>query len=203
METPPRTASSDESLMARAQAGDQDAFSALIIRYEKPLYGYLVRLLRDDQAAQDAFQETWLRILKALDRFNPELRFAPWLYRIATNLCRDFCRRRRMRAHPSLDQPVGVEEDTVLGDFVGAEQASPAEETESAELGLHVRKAVEMLPVRQREAFVLRHYQGLSYEEIARAQRCSLAAVKSNIHHAVVTLRRRLDHLGWNPVPQS
>lgn len=189
--------------MVRAQAGDQGAFSDLIIRYEKPLYGYLVRLLRDDHAAEDAFQETWLKILKAIDRFNPELRFAPWLYRIATNLCRDFCRRRRQRAHPSLDQPIGAGEDAVLGDLVSSDVASPVEETESAELGVHVRQAVEMLPVRQREAFVLRHYQGLSYEEIARAQRCSLAAVKSNIHHAVVALRRRLDRLGWNPVPQS
>lgn len=194
---------SDEDLMARAQAGDRGAFSDLIIRYEKPLYGYLVRLLRDDHAAQDAFQETWFKILKALDRFNPELRFAPWLYRIATNLCRDLHRRKRQRAHPSLDQPVGAEESAVLGDLVGSEAASPAENVESAELGTHVRRAVEMLPVRQREAFVLRHYQGLSYEEIARAQRCSLAAVKSNIHHAVVTLRRHLDRLGWNPVTQS
>jgi RNA polymerase sigma-70 factor (ECF subfamily) len=193
----------DEELMAKAQAGERAAFSELITRYERPLYGYLVRLLRDPLTAEDAFQETWLRVLKALNRFDPSLRFAPWLYRIATNLCRDLGRRRRHRAHPSLDQPVVAGEEMLLGDLVPAGGPPPDEEAGASEVGEHVRRAVDQLPDRQREAFVLRHYQGLSYEEIARAQRCSLAAVKSNIHHAVVTLRRRLERIGLSPVAQT
>jgi RNA polymerase sigma-70 factor (ECF subfamily) len=193
----------DEDLMLQARSGDLVSFESLIKRYEKPLYGYLVRLLRDEAAAEDAFQDTWFRVLKALDRFDPDLRVAPWVYRIATNLCRDQARRRRHRMHPSLDQPVRAGEDTALGELIASNADSPEEEVESANVGEHVRRAVEELPDRQREAFVLRHYQGLSYEEIARAQKCSLAAVKSNIHHAVVTLRRRLERLGLSPVTQS
>lgn len=194
---------SDEDLMIQARAGDRTAFENLIIRYEKPLYGYLVRLLRDESAAEDVFQDTWLRVMKALDRFDPELRVAPWVYRIATNLCRDQGRRKKHRAHPSLDQPVVPGEDGTLGERIASTDRLPDEVVESAALGEHVREAVALLPDRQREAFVLRHYQGLTYEEIARAQRCSLAAVKSNIHHAVVTLRRRLERLGLSPVTQS
>jgi RNA polymerase sigma-70 factor (ECF subfamily) len=193
----------DEDLILRAKAGDRRSFENLIMRYEKPLYGYLVRLLRDESAAEDAFQDTWLRVLKALDRFDPQLRVAPWVYRIATNLCRDQVRRRRHRAHPSLDQPARPGEEGVLGELVPSPDPGPDARVESELLGEQVRLAVEQLPDRQREAFVLRHYQGLSYEEIARAQKCSLPAVKSNIHHAVVTLRRRLERLGLSPVTQS
>lgn len=189
--------------MIRAKAGDRKAFENLIIRYERPLYGYLVRLLRDEAAAEDAFQDTWVRVMKALHRFDPELRVAPWVYRIATNLCRDAVRRRRHRAHPSLDQPLGAEGDAVLGDVIPSTGLLPDQEAHDARVGEHVRQAVELLPDRQREAFVLRHYQGLTYEEIAKAQECSLSAVKSNIHHAVVALRRRLEKLGLSPVALS
>jgi RNA polymerase sigma-70 factor (ECF subfamily) len=193
----------DEELMARAQTGDRAAFAELVFRYEKPLYGYLRRLLRHDEAAEDAFQETWYRILKAVDRFNPEFRFAPWLYRIATNLCRDAARRGKLRNHRSLDQPLTGDSDTTLGELTPGAELAPDLVAEGSDVGTHVARFVGELPDKQREAFVLRHYQGLTYEEIARAQRCSLAAVKSNIHHAVVSLRRSLDRIGLTPATSS
>jgi RNA polymerase sigma-70 factor (ECF subfamily) len=189
--------------MARAQTGDRAAFAELVSRYEKPLYGYLSRLLRQAESAEDAFQETWYRILKSADRFNPELRFAPWLYRIATNLCRDMARRGKLRAHRSLDQTLSADTTTTLGETVAGNDPTPEETVVSGDVGQHVARFVSSLPDRQREAFVLRHYQGLTYEEIARAQRCSLAAVKSNIHHAVVSLRRSLERLGFSPVTSA
>jgi RNA polymerase sigma-70 factor (ECF subfamily) len=193
----------DEELMARAQTGDRAAFAELVSRYEGSLYGYLRRLLRNTEQAEDAFQETWYRVLKSAERFNPDLRFAPWLYRIATNLCRDMGRRGKLRNHRSLDAPMGPEADVTLGDFVAGSEPAPDDRTADRDVGRHVERFVQSLPDRQREAFVLRHYQGLSYEEIARAQRCSLAAVKSNIHHAVVSLRRSLERLGLAPATSS
>lgn len=189
--------------MARAQSGDRAAFAELVSRYEGSLYGYLRRLLRNTEQAEDAFQETWYRVLKSAERFNPDLRFAPWLYRIATNLCRDMGRRGKLRNHRSLDAPLGADGDATLGDFVAGHEPAPDDRTADRDVGRHVERFVQSLPDRQREAFVLRHYQGLSYEEIARAQRCSLAAVKSNIHHAVVSLRRSLERLGLAPVTSS
>jgi RNA polymerase sigma-70 factor (ECF subfamily) len=189
--------------MARAQTGDRAAFAELVSRYEGSLYGYLRRLLRNTEQAEDAFQETWYRVLKSAERFNPDLRFAPWLYRIATNLCRDMGRRGKLRNHRSLDAPMGPEADVTLGDFVAGSEPAPDDRTADRDVGRHVERFVQSLPDRQREAFVLRHYQGLSYEEIARAQRCSLAAVKSNIHHAVVSLRRSLERLGLAPATSS
>jgi RNA polymerase sigma-70 factor (ECF subfamily) len=189
--------------MARAQTGDRASFAELVSRYEGTLCGYLRRLLRNTEQAEDAFQETWYRVLKSAERFNPDLRFAPWLYRIATNLCRDMGRRGKLRNHRSLDAPLGAEGDITLGDFVAGSEPSPGDRTADRDVGRHVERFVQALPDRQREAFVLRHYQGLSYEEIARAQRCSLAAVKSNIHHAVVSLRRSLERLGLAPVTSS
>lgn len=193
----------DEDLMGRARTGDKAAFAELVSRYEKPLYGYLCRHLRNPEQAQDAFQETWLRVLKAIDRFDTNLRFVPWLYRIATNLMRDFVRRGKLRAHRSLDQPLSDEGDITLGDTVAGVELPPDRAAEGSDVGRHVEEAVRHLPARQREAFLLRHCHGLSYEEIARAQRCSLAAVKSNIHHAVVSLRRSLERLGLTPVANT
>ena len=203
MEAPRYDDFRDEELMARAQTGDRAAFAELVYRYEQPLYGYLRRLLRHDEAAEDAFQETWYRILRAVDRLNPEFRFAPWLYRIATNLCRDAARRGKLRNHRSLDQPLTGDTDTTLGEMCPSPDLPPDVVAEGSDVGEQVARFVQALPDRQREAFVLRHYQGLTYEEIARAQRCSLAAVKSNIHHAVVSLRRSLDRLGLAPMATS
>ena len=189
--------------MSRARSGDRAAFAELVSRYERPLYGYLYRHLRHQEQAQDAFQETWLRVLKAVDRFDTNLRFVPWLYRIATNLMRDFIRRGKLRAHRSLDQPLTDEGDLTLGDMVTGSELAPDEAAVGSDVGRHVEEAVRHLPARQREAFLLRHCHGLSYEEIARAQRCSLAAVKSNIHHAVVSLRRSLGRLGLTPAASA
>lgn len=185
--------------MGRARAGDRAAFVELISRYEGPLYGYLHRILRDPETARDAFQETWFKLQAALDRFDPNLRFAPWLYRIATNHARDLLRRRKHRLHASLDQPLGEDGNQTLLDRVAGSDQTPEERVINEDMGARIRNAVAGLPTRQREAFVLRHYQGLSYEEIATAIGCSLSSVKSNIHHAVVRLREELSRIGLGP----
>lgn len=189
----------DEELMSRARTGDRAAFVELINRYEGPLYGYLHRILRDPDTARDAFQETWFKLQVAIDRFDPNLRFAPWLYRIATNHARDLLRRGKHRRHASLDQPIGEDGDQTLLDRVAGSDRTPEETVLDADMGARIHDAVSGLPRRQREAFVLRHYQGLSYEEIAAAIGCSLSSVKSNIHHAVVRLREELSRIGLGP----
>lgn len=189
--------------MCRARTGDRASFVELINRYERPLYGYLYRILRDPEAARDAFQETWFKLQAALDRFDPNLRFAPWLYRIAANHARDMLRRKRHRNHASLDQPLTADGDRTLGDRMAGSDETPEEAVISRDVGHQIRLAVDELPRRQREAFILRHYQGLSYEEIATSLRCSLSSVKSNIHHAVVRLREVLTRVGLGPEEPS
>ena len=99
----------DEELMRRAAHGDEDAFALLVRRYESPLYGYLRRMLGNGADAEDAFQETFLRVHQHRSRYRQGAPFRPWLYQIATNLCRDRLRSRRRHPQVSLDAPAPVE----------------------------------------------------------------------------------------------
>ena len=93
----------DEQLMAQSRRGDHRAFALLVRRYEAPLYGYLHRMLQNGADAEDAFQETFLRVYRNLHRFRPDSRFKPWVYPIAANLARDRLRARKRRAEEPID----------------------------------------------------------------------------------------------------
>ena len=184
--------SSDEELLSRFVEGDREALGELVRRYEQPMFAYLVRMLGDASAAEDAFQQVCLRLVRGAESFEPGRLVRPWLYTIATNVCRrQGARRSRQRTVP-LDSPVDEEEPGLL-DNLAAETASPAELVEKRELAQLVREAVETLTEHQREAFVLCQYQGLTYGEIARVVGRPLGTVKSDMFYALRTLRRRLE----------
>ena len=184
--------SSDEELLSRFVEGDREALGELVRRYEQPMFAYLVRMLGDASAAEDAFQQVCLRLVRGAESFEPGRLVRPWLYTIATNVCRrQGARRSRQRTVP-LDSPAGEEEPGLL-DNLAAETASPAELVEKRELAQLVREAVETLTEHQREAFVLCQYQGLTYGEIARVVGRPLGTVKSDMFYALRTLRSRLE----------
>src|SRR6476646_9838402 len=94
----------DEDLIARVKAGDESALGALCERYRRPLFGYLHRMLRNATEAEDVFQETFLRVVKHLGRFEEGRRVKPWIYAIASNLVKNVYRSRKYREKTSLDQ---------------------------------------------------------------------------------------------------
>ncbi|RMG09094.1 MAG: RNA polymerase sigma factor [Planctomycetota bacterium] len=188
----PPSPPTDEELVVRLRAGDAPALRLLMERYERSLYGYLRRLLGTEQDAEDAFQEVFLRVLRALDRFDSQRRFRPWLYAIATNLARNLHRRRATRRALTLDAPEAGGEGEALAARLAARDPEPAEAVESAERSRAVAAAVAALPEKGRAALVLYYYQGLSYEEIAQALEIPLGTVKSRIHNAMARLDRAL-----------
>ncbi|NNL86124.1 MAG: sigma-70 family RNA polymerase sigma factor, partial [Myxococcales bacterium] len=131
---------SDEDLMAAAQRGDQDALSALITRYRKPLYGFLWR--RVDGDVDDLFQETWLRVVRSRHRFSPQRRFSTWLFQIANNLCRDRARRRAAERRRR----------------EGFGQTAPTHTRPPSGARVDARKLLSHLSDAQREAVVSRYY---------------------------------------------
>ena len=134
--------SSDEELISRFVEGDREALGELVRRYEQPMFAYLVRMLGDASAAEDAFQQVCLRLVRGAESFEPGRLVRPWLYTIATNVCRrQGARRSRQRTVP-LDSPVD-EEGSGLLDNLAAETASPTELVEKRELAQLVREAVE------------------------------------------------------------
>ena len=175
---PSRAVASDEELMARLQAGDERALEQLMQRYQGPLYGFLSR--RVGSAADDLFQETWIRIVRARESFDTERRFAAWLYQIANNLCRD--RYRRVGAMRRAVDSFRVEDETLRE--TPDEPALPDRNL--------MRERVLALPDRLREVLVLRYYEDLGEEEMSRVLGVPRGTIKSRLHAAVRALRERI-----------
>jgi len=176
---------SDEALMARVAAGEAAALAELYQRWSTPLHRFLVRSTsgrdgRDARDAEDLQQETWLRVVRAADRFDPRRRFSTWLFQIALNLVRD-----RQRRPP----PAPVDPET-LG--LPAPDARPA-----TDAGLDAARLLSALPEAQREAVVLRYCHDLSEDEVATILGCPRGTVKSRLHHAM----KRLVSLARGPEP--
>jgi RNA polymerase sigma-70 factor (ECF subfamily) len=168
--------STDEELMVRVQAGDEGALATLMDRYKGPLYGFLHRRV-EDAVVDDLFQESWLRVVRARDRFDPRRRFSTWIFQIANNLCRDRGRRRAVETRHL--------ERLVQNHSNAPERVGPP----PVELQLDMRQRLDALPERLREVLVLRYYQQLPERDIAEILAIPRGTVKSRLHAAVKALR--------------
>ena len=181
---------SDEELVARATAGDQDAFGQLVQRWERPIYALAYRTLRREEEARDVVQDAFLRAYRGLKGFKGEAKFSSWLYRITLNLCRDWMRKER-RA-PVVQVPEGSD-PLDLAD----QQAAPTESVEDLvarrEMSAAVQLAMAELPEEQRMAIMLKEYHGLTFQEIAEMLDCPLSTVKTRLYQGLTVLRRRLE----------
>jgi RNA polymerase sigma-70 factor (ECF subfamily) len=166
----------DSDLIARALAGHEDAFEALVERHQRMIYALAHRVLRDHDAADEATQRTFVRVFERLRSFRAESTFATWLHRIAMNECRDILRDRRR--HVDLAD-VPEERLATSNDAVGP-------------VGRRLGALVADLPPRQRSVFSLRVLGELPFAEIARAEGITENAAKVNFHHAVRRLREWL-----------
>lgn len=180
---------SDEALIAQSRRGDAQAFAQLMRRYERPLFNYLARMLGNGAEAEDMFQETFLRVHTHLDRFREGAPFRPWVYRIATNLCRDRLRYWRRRPQVSLDAASSATPDApALADRLPAREADPEAAASAAETAARLEAAVAGLSAKHRAVFLMARYEGLPYAEIANALRVPVGTVKSRMNTAVKEL---------------
>lgn len=183
---------SDElELVQRARAGDAEAFRGIVDRYSRALWKAAWRVLGDAEAAEDAVQNAFLRAWKAIGRFDERAELSTWLYRIAINAAIDLRRARRRAAPASQPLPVDLDgESTATSDDPG-----PHRRAVSSEVARRTRAALEGLPDAERTAFLLRHFEGRSIAEIARALGKRENAAKQSIFRAVRKLRRALGPL--------
>lgn len=173
----------DAELVQRWQEGDPAAFEALVCRWQQPMARFLARLVGRPELVQDLCQEVFLRVYLAGPRYRETGAFRTWLYRIALNAARDAGRRRR---------PVQALADDRLPD--GAPAA--ADVCARRELAEAVARALADLPEPLREVLVLRHYEGMSFEQMSRLLGVHASTLKSRFAAALERLRRRLKHLG-------
>lgn len=181
-------ADDEAGLVAKAKAGDRDAFGELVRRYQKRVYRVARRMCRTDEDAWDVTQDTFIRAMKAMPGFDTRYRFFTWIYRIATNLSINLSEKRRRRSEVEFDEEYGAEGDQCLED-TSASQAS------AAELSDAIRKAVEKLSPPLRSVFVLRVDQELSYSEISETLGIALGTVMSRLSRARSEIRKSVDHL--------
>ena len=174
---------SDAELIGHWQRGDAGAFAALVRRWQQPVARFLAHLLGRSDLVPDLCQEVFLRVYHAGPRYREAGTFSTWLYRIALNVARDAGRRRRR-------QPVAL----ANGEAVSPGPA-PDALCERRELAGLVSRAVAELPEPLRLVLVLRHYEGMSFEEMARLTGTPASTLKSRFTAALDRLRRRLHRL--------
>ena len=187
-------ARSDEAdLIRAAQQGDTDAFEQLVRAYDQAVLRLAMGLLRSPEDARDVYQEAFLRVYRNLHTFRFDCSFYTWLYRIATNICLDYLRKRQVRKEDSAVVETG--EGTVNRmDSVAEEraQADPERNLWNRQLGSRITAALEGLTARERMVFELRHYQGLRLRNIGEALGTSEEAAKNCLFRATQKMRAAL-----------
>ncbi len=184
----------DEILVSRYQGGDTRAFEILLGRHERPIFNYLLRYVGNRATAEELLQETFLRVIKNIKKYKQTAKFTTWLYTIARNLTIDHSRRQKHRRHRSLDAPVGGSEgNQVLQDRVAASELTPDRNAAAKRIKERVDTAIQTLSEEQREVFLLREFQGLSFRAIADIVGTSENTIKSRMRYALEKLRLELD----------
>ena len=186
MTNAPQSAS-DEALASRAAGGERAAFNELIRRYKEPLYRFVRRYVGDGDDAYDLLQESFISAWGALQRYDPDRPFSPWLHRIALNKCRDFGRRQTVRRTVLRLLALVTEDPAPL------EVARAEEEAEATARLARLDKAIAALPSRYKEPLLLTAIEGLSQDEAAAILGTTRKAIEMRLYRA----RRKLaDELG-------
>jgi RNA polymerase sigma-70 factor (ECF subfamily) len=184
----------DEELAEDALAGDDDAFRALIERYHDVLIRFLTRMLGNRDAAEDAFQDTFLQIHQSLHSFDQTRAFKPWLFTIAANKARDLMRRAQRRPAMSLSATIKGDEDApAFVDLLAIDLPGPSDAMEREELSAMVQRAVDGMSPRMREVLLMAYFQKMAYAQIAELLDVPLGTVKSRLHAAVAQFAKRWD----------
>ena len=189
---------SDEALLRAYRGGDSGAFGVLFRRYRGPLFNFLLRRVRDAGYAEELYQDTWSRVIERADGFRGDAKFSTWLYTIARNTCIDHQRKMKFRNHSSLDAPQSSTGGTML-DQLSNPGPAPEQLSVAGALRERIARAVEALPEEQREVFLLRHLQGLSFREISEIVGVPVNTVKSRMRYALERLQAGLGDLKERP----
>jgi len=183
---------SDETAVAKARAGDAEAFRVLVERHSRPLFRLAFRMTGNEQDAEDVVQDSLLRAYRQLKNFDERATFRTWIYRITVNCSIDLVRSRKRRlenlgaADPDLDDPI---------QSLPATAPTPDRLAMSTEARGRIEMAMQKLSVSERTAFVLRHFEGMCIDDVSLVLGCEPGAAKHSVFRAVRKLRRALEPL--------
>lgn len=156
--------------------GNEQAYNQLVLRYQEKIYWIVRRLIPDHDDADDVTQNVFIKAYHSLKTFKGDSSFYTWIYRIAINLSLNEIRRRKLRKTFTIDEEIHQ---------ISSSDALPLELMEKEERTKKIAEAIEHLPEKQKKVFLLRYYEELPYEEIAKILKTSVGGLKANYFHAV------------------
>jgi len=179
---------SDAAAVARAKAGDLEAFRVLVEKHSRNVFRLAFRMTRNEEDAEDVVQETFLKAYRNLDRFAGRSEFSTWVHSIAANCALDLLRRRA----PREDRTRPLETEAFEA---AASDATPERALLGSEVGSQVARSLDRLTDMERSAFILRHFEGRTIAEIGRTLGVKSGAAKNCVFRAVAKLRQDLGPL--------
>ena len=187
----------DAELIRAAQQGDHAAFEELVRQYDQPVLRLALHLTGSEQEAQDIYQEAFLKVYRNLGSFRFECSFYTWVYRIVSNLCMDYLRRKQVRREdPSVRVSSEGEEFDLLEQLPDESAgASPERDLLRREMGKRIARALTKLSPRERMVFEMKHYQGLKLRTIGEALNTTEETAKNTLFRATQKLRAALADL--------
>ncbi|HXH99969.1 MAG TPA: sigma-70 family RNA polymerase sigma factor [Sphingobacteriaceae bacterium] len=190
-------AKNDFSLVVRAKVGDQKAYADLMQRYKDSIYFMALKMVNNKDDAQDLTVETFGKAFENLEKYKPDFAFSTWLFRIATNNCIDFIRKKRVSlvSIDSLNDDSGDERQMQIK----SDALNPEEESIKKQQNKELKDIVDKLPLRYRTLIVLRYFDELSYEEIAKQLDLPLGTVKAQLFRARDLLSNVISRRKKNP----
>ena len=180
----------DAELVRASQNGDREAFGLLVSRHAPSIVSLTTRMLGPTADAEDVAQETFVAAFKGLSRFQSDSKFSTWLYRIAVNKCTDSLRARRPQ-----DVSLDAADDESAAVWETADEETPEWKIEQAQLAWELDKGIQALPHLYRESFVLRHIEGLGYDEMSTILGVHRDTLKMRVYKARTLLCQSLGHL--------
>lgn len=183
----------DVELVRKAKAGDGKAYDELTLLYKDIVFKIVQRMVHNRQEAEDLTQEAFIKAYNSITSFNEEYAFSTWLFKIATNNCIDFFRKRKLRTH-SMDETIRYKDDEIQQEYADPDP-NVEKEIIASEKSRMIRKAIDELPEKYRIVIQLRHQEERSYEEIAEVLELPLGTVKARIFRAREMLNKSLRHI--------
>jgi RNA polymerase sigma factor (sigma-70 family) len=174
-------AKNDFQLVLKAKEGSQKAFADLMQRYKDSIYFMSLKMVNNKEDAMDITVETFAKAFEKLDKYQPEYAFSTWLFRVATNNCIDFLRKKKLNT-VSIDNMVDDDDDRPMQ--IKADTLNPEESSIKKQQSEELKLLIESLPPRYRNLLTLRYFDELSYEEISQQLDLPLGTVKAQLFRA-------------------
>ncbi len=191
-------AKNDFHLVVRAREGDQRAYADLMHRYKDSIYYMVLKMVNNKEDAMDLTVETFAKAFEKLDKYQPDFAFSTWLFRVATNNCIDFIRKKKLNTlsiHQMTDDEGDEKPFQIKADVLNPEETSiKKQQTEELKL------LIESLPARYRNLITLRYFDELSYEEIAEQLDLPLGTVKAQLFRARYLLSNIMNHFSRDDI---